>query len=183
MGVFVHESAIVEPGAAVGEGTRIWHHSHVRQGAVIGRNCTLGKNVFIDEGAVIGDRVKIQNNVSVYAGVTLADEVFVGPSVVFTNDPTPRSHAYGWEIALTFVRRGASIGSNATIISGHEIGEWAMVAAAAVVTHDVAPHQLVVGNPARAAGWCCWCGQVVSRGDVSPAGVVCSCGLLFGATR
>jgi UDP-2-acetamido-3-amino-2,3-dideoxy-glucuronate N-acetyltransferase len=181
--VFVHETAIVEPGAVVGDGSRVWHHAHVREGAVVGRHCRLGKNVFIDAGVRIGDRVRVQNNVSVYAGVTLADDVLVGPSAVFTNDRHPRAHAASWELAITIVRQGATIGANATIVCPVEIGEWAVVGAGAVVTHDVENHQLVVGNPARRAGWCCWCGRVVSRDRSRPRDAVCECGLLIGAVR
>ncbi len=167
----------------MGEGTRVWHHAHLRVGSVVGRDCTLGKNVFVDGGVRIGDRVSIQNNVSVYAGVTLADDVFVGPSAVFTNDRHPRAHGFAWDLASTHVRRGASIGANATVICPIEIGEWAMIGAGAVVTRDVPAHQLVVGNPARPVGWCCWCGLLVSRDDLRPADAVCECGLVLGATR
>jgi acetyltransferase-like isoleucine patch superfamily enzyme len=181
--MFVHDTAIVESGVSLGEATRVWHHAHVRSGAIIGRDCSLGKNVFVDAGVRIGDRVRVQNNVSVYAGVTLADDVFVGPSAVFTNDRHPRAHGYVWEVAPTAVRRGASIGANATLVCPIEIGDWSMVSAGAVVTKDVLPHQLVVGNPARPAGWCCWCGRVVSRAEIRPADAVCECGLRLGDTR
>jgi UDP-2-acetamido-3-amino-2,3-dideoxy-glucuronate N-acetyltransferase len=181
--VFVHETAIIEAGVSLGDGTHVWHHAQVREGAVIGRDCSLGKNVFVDQGVRIGDRVRIANNVSVYRGVTLSDDVFVGPSAVFTNDRRPRSHGYDWEETPTRVRRGASVGANATILCGIELGEWCMVGAGAVVTHDVADWQLVLGTPARSAGWCCWCGRVVSRANVRPADVVCDCGLRLGTTR
>ena len=161
--VHVHESALVEAGARVGPGTRVWHHAHVREGASVGARCTLGKNVFVDTGVIIGDATKIQNNVSVYAGVCLEDEVLVGPSAVFTNDRFPRASSVEWAVVGTTVRRGASIGANATIVCGVEIGRWAMVAAGAVVTHDVAAHELVGGNPARRMGWVCRCGQVLLR--------------------
>ncbi len=160
-------TAIVEPGAQIGDGTRIWHHSHVRAGATIGSNTTLGKNVYIDADVTIGSRVKLQNNVSVYRGVTIADDAFLGPSCVFTNDRYPRANEHGWQVVPTFVQRGASVGANATIVCGVTIGEWSAIAAGAVVTHDVAAHQLVVGSPARPAGWVCHCGRVVSR-DVAP---------------
>ena len=179
----VHETAIVEAGAVLGEGTRVWHHAQVREGAVVGRECTLSKNVFVDKGVTIGDRVRIQNNVSVYAGVTLVDDVFVGPGAVFTNDRHPRSHGFAWELASTLVRRGASIGANSTIVCPIEIGEWAMVGAGAVVTQDVLAHQVVIGNPARPAGWCCWCGRIVSPHASRPNDAVCECGLPLGATR
>jgi acetyltransferase-like isoleucine patch superfamily enzyme len=180
--VFVHETAIVEAGAALGEGTSVWHHAQVREGSVVGRDCTLSKNVFVDKGVKIGDRVRIQNNVSVFAGVTLADDVFVGPSAVFTNDRHPRSHGSAWELARTLVREGASIGANATLVCPVEIGPWAMVGAGAVVTQDVLANQLVIGNPARPAGWCCWCGRIVSRQVSYPDDAVCECGLPLGAT-
>jgi acetyltransferase-like isoleucine patch superfamily enzyme len=178
--VFIDATAIVEAGAVVGDGTRIWHHSHIRAGAKIGGRCTLGKNVFVDAGVDIGTNVKIQNNVSVYRGVHLADEVFVGPSAVFTNDRFPRASAPGWEVVDTWVRRGASIGANATIVCGVEIGTWATVAAGSVVTRDVAPHELVAGNPARRLGWVCRCGRVLARTDDRiPATVCTACGQRF----
>jgi acetyltransferase-like isoleucine patch superfamily enzyme len=162
----------------------VWHHAHVRAGAHIGRDCSLGKNVFVDGGAIIGDRVRIQNNVSVYAGVTLEDDVMVGPSAVFTNDRFPRAHGFEWEITPTTVRRGAAIGANATIVCGVELGEWSMVGAGAVVTHDVDANAVVLGNPARRFGWSCWCGKVLSRDSERPAGQTCDrCGTLFGETR
>ena len=164
-----HETAVIEDGAQVGAGTRVWHHAHVRDGAVVGWGCVLGKNVFVDAGAVVGDRCKIQNNVSVYTGVVLGSDVFVGPSAVFTNDLRPRASAGEWTITPTTVHDGASIGANATIVCGTVLGRAAMVAAGAVVTRDVEPHQLVLGNPARPAGWVCECGEVVSR-DVAPPG-------------
>ena len=172
--VHVHESAIVERDATIGDGTKIWHHAHVRSGARIGRECTLGKNVYVDTGVRIGDRVKIQNNVSVYAGVTIEDEVFVGPSVVFTNDRYPRATNDEWEIVPTLVRRGASLGANATIRCGIEVGTYASVGAGAVVTRSVDDHQLVVGNPARHAGWVCDCGAVVTRDATRPDDLRCA---------
>jgi acetyltransferase-like isoleucine patch superfamily enzyme len=168
----VHESAVVEPDANVGAGTRVWHHAHVRAGAIVGRECTLGKNVYVDTGARIGNRVKVQNNVSVYAGVVLEDEVMVGPSAVFTNDRYPRAVGE-WELVPTVVRRGASIGASATIVCGVEIGEYAMIGAGAVVTRSVAAHELVVGNPARRTGWVCRCGRLASRADLQPPDLRC----------
>jgi UDP-2-acetamido-3-amino-2,3-dideoxy-glucuronate N-acetyltransferase len=159
---FVCGSAEVETGAEIGGGTKVWHLAHVRSTARIGARCVIGRNVYVDVGVVIGDRVKIQNNVSVYRGVTIEDEVFVGPSVVFTNDLRPRAVG-DWEITPTVVRRGASIGANATVVCGTEIGEYAMVAAGAVVTRDVAPYELVAGNPARRLGWVDAIGEVVSH--------------------
>lgn len=173
-GYFAHETAIVERGAAIGSGTRVWHHAHVREGARIGEECVLGKNVFVDTGATVGNRVKIQNNVSVYNGVTIEDGVFVGPSAVFTNDRFPRATATEWEIVPTLVRQGASVGANATIVCGVEIGEWATIAAGAVVTRSVEDHELVAGNPARRIGWVCDCGQVVTRDADRPADLRCA---------
>jgi perosamine synthetase len=171
---FVHPTAIVEPGASVGDGTAIWHHSHLRAGSVIGRGCTLGKNVFVDAGVKIGDQVKIQNNVSVYRGVELADGVFVGPSAVFTNDLRPRARSMAWQARPTRIRRGASIGANATVLCGIEIGEHAMVGAGAVVTAPVRPHQLVAGNPARHQAWVCGCGEILARTEGRPAELRCA---------
>ncbi|HEY3716642.1 MAG TPA: DapH/DapD/GlmU-related protein [Jatrophihabitantaceae bacterium] len=168
----VHPSAEIEDGAAIGADTHIWRRVHVRTGAVIGAGVQLGANVFVDAGVRIGDRVKIQNNVSVYAGVELEDEAFVGPAAVFTNDLNPRATGE-WQLTPTFVRRGASVGANATIVCGYELGEHCLVAAGAVVTKNVAAHQLVLGNPARPAGWVCRCGQVVSRDAQRPADLVC----------
>ena len=173
-GSFIYPTAMIEPGASAGECTALWHHSQVRRGAVIGTGCTLGKNVFVDADVVIGDRVKIQNNVSVYQGVELADEVFVGPSAVFTNDLRPRAVSPGWQLILTRVARGATVGANATIVCGIEIGEHAMVGAGAVVTAPVRPHQVVTGNPARHHGWACACGVALSRAGDEPAELRCA---------
>ncbi len=152
--VFIHPTAIVEEGAQIGRGTKIWHHCHVRAGAVIGENCNIGKNVYVDIGAKIGSGVKIQNNVSVYQGVTLEDDVFVGPSVVFTNDRIPR--AFGdWgeaQVIETRVHKGASLGGGACLRCGVNIGEYAMVAMGAVVIHSVESFTLVAGNPAAIKG-------------------------------
>lgn len=170
-GWHAHETAIVEDGAQIGEGTRIWHHAHVRAGSRIGSGCNLGKNTYVDEGAVVGDRCKIQNNVSIYRGVTLGDDVFVGPSAVFTNDLLPRASDDGFEVTPTAVGRGASIGANATIVCGHEIGAFAMVGAGAVVTRDVEAHELVVGNPALRIGWVAEDGSILSREHQRPASI------------
>ena len=169
----IHATAEVEDGAVIGAGTRVWRQAHIRSGATIGVECNIGANVFVDADVLIGDRVKVQNNVSVYAGVQLGDESFVGPAAVFTNDLNPRATG-AWQLRPTLVRPGASIGANATIVCGNELGEHCLVAAGAVVTRSVLPHQLVLGNPARPAGWVCRCGAVVSR-DVErrPADLRC----------
>jgi predicted dehydrogenase/acetyltransferase-like isoleucine patch superfamily enzyme len=157
--VFVHESAYVDEGSEIGEGTRIWHFSHVYKGSQIGRNCTIGQNVMVGPGVTLGDNCKIQNNVSLYKGVILEDGVFCGPSCVFTNVNTPRAEIERKdEFRQTVLRRGATIGANATIICGVEIGSYSFVAAGAVVTRDVPPFALVAGVPARIAGWTCECG-------------------------
>jgi len=157
---FVHESSYVDAGAQIGAGTKIWHFSHVMPGAVIGEGCNLGQNVVVMPGVRIGNNVKIQNNVSVYEGVTLEDDVFCGPSCVFTNVSTPRSHrSRKSEYVKTLVRRGASIGANATVICGATLGEYAFIGAGAVVRGEVPAHALMLGVPARRAGWMCRCGE------------------------
>lgn len=158
---FVHESSYVDEPASIGEGTKIWHFSHVMAHAKIGRNCSIGQNVVIASRVKIGDRVKIQNNVSVYEGVVLEDEVFCGPSMVFTNVTTPRSGTprnTTADYAETLVKRGATIGANATIVCGHTLGEYAFVGAGSVVTTDVPAYAMVYGNPARIHGYACECG-------------------------
>ena len=149
-----HISAVIDEGAQIGNGTNIWHFTHVMPDAVIGENCNIGQNVFIDNGVIIGNGVKIQNNVSVYNGVVCEDEVFIGPSVVFTNVINPRSAIERKnEFKKTIVRKGATIGANATIVCGNEIGQYAMIGAGAVVTKNAKPYALVVGNTALQIGW------------------------------
>lgn len=149
--VFIHPTAEVSPKAAIGAGTKVWNNVQIREEARIGSHCILSKDVYVDRGVIIGDRVKIQNGVSVYNGVTLEDDVFVGPHATFTNDRVPRSFNSEWKIVPTLVRQGASIGANATICCGTELGEYCMVASGAVVTRSVPPYTLVMGNPARPA--------------------------------
>jgi UDP-2-acetamido-3-amino-2,3-dideoxy-glucuronate N-acetyltransferase len=154
MNYFAHPTAVIDPGATIGSGTKIWHFSHIMSGAVIGEDCTIGQNVMIGDGVVLGKRVKVQNNVSLYTGVTCEDAVFLGPSVVFTNVINPRSLIPRKDqFRPTLVRKGATIGANATIIGGNTIGEYAFIGAGAVVTHPAPPYSLFTGNPARQSGW------------------------------
>ena len=149
-----HETAVVDDGAKIGEGTAIWHFSHIMSGVIIGKNCNLGQNVFVADGVILGDNVKVQNNVSIYEGVICDDDVFLGPSMVFTNVNNPRSSVIRkGEYLKTLVGKGATIGANATIVCGHNIGEHAFIGAGAVVTKHVPAYALVVGNPARHLGW------------------------------
>lgn len=162
---FVHESSYVDENVKIGDGTKIWHFCHIQSNAVIGKNCSFGQNVNISNNVIIGNGVKVQNNVSIYEGVELEDNVFCGPSMVFTNDLTPRArypkgHA-GYK--KTIVRHDATLGANCTIVCGHAIGEYATIAAGAVVTKDVLPHALMAGIPAKRIGWVCECGQVLDK--------------------
>jgi UDP-2-acetamido-3-amino-2,3-dideoxy-glucuronate N-acetyltransferase len=159
---WAHATAVVDAGATIGAGTKIWHFCHVMAGARVGARCVLGQNVFVASGAVVGDGCRLQNNVSIYAGVALDDDVFVGPSAVFTNVRTPRAAVSRKDAFVpTRVGRGATIGANATIVCGVTIGGHAFVGAGAVVTRDVAPHAVVTGVPARRRGWACACGEVL----------------------
>lgn len=154
MSYFVHETAIVDDGCQIGEGTKIWHFSHIMPDCVIGERCNIGQNVVVSPGVKLGNNVKIQNNVSIYTGVECEDDVFLGPSMVFTNVINPRSAVNRRDqYAKTIVRKGASIGANATIVCGHDIGAYAFIGAGAVVTKTVPDYALVVGNPARQMGW------------------------------
>lgn len=158
--IFVHETAVVDDGAVVGRGTRIWHFCHVMDGAKVGEDCVLGQNVFVANGAVVGDRVRIQNNVSVYQGCLIEDDAFLGPSCVLTNVSNPRAEVdRKREFEPTVVRKGATIGANATLVCGVTVGRYAMVGAGAVVTRDVEDHHLVVGVPARPRAFVCRCGE------------------------
>ena len=162
---FVHPTSIVDENVEIGEGTKIWHFSHIQAGAKIGKNCSLGQNVNVSNNVIVGDGCKLQNNVSLYEGVELESYVFCGPSCVFTNDLTPRAkypkgHA-GYK--KTLIKYGASIGANATIVCGHTVGEWALIGAGAVVTSNVPAHALMLGVPARLKGWACECGELLDE--------------------
>lgn len=157
---FVHESSYIEEPCKIGEGTKIWHFSHIMKNSTIGNNCNIGQNVVISPDVVLGNNVKIQNNVSVYTGVICEDDVFLGPSCVFTNVINPRSFIVRKdEYKKTLVKKGASIGANATIVCGYDIGRYAFIGAGAVVTKDVPDYALVVGNPAKIIGYVCECGN------------------------
>jgi UDP-2-acetamido-3-amino-2,3-dideoxy-glucuronate N-acetyltransferase len=151
---FNHETALIDEGCSIGEGTKIWHFSHIMPNCTIGQNCNIGQNVVISPEVVLGNNVKVQNNVSIYTGVICEDDVFLGPSMVFTNIVNPRSAIIRKDqYAKTLVKKGATIGANATIVCGHDIGEYAFIGAGAVVIRDVKPFALVVGNPAKQVGW------------------------------
>ncbi len=172
---FVHPSSYIDEGVAIGENTKIWHFSHIQKGAKIGKNCSFGQNVNISNNVIIGNYVKVQNNVSIYEGVELEDYVFCGPSCVFTNDLTPRSRFPKGSVGYkkTLIKHDASIGANSTIVCGHTVGEYALIAAGAVVTKDVPAHALMAGIPAKQIGWVCNCGNVLNK-DFN-----CSCGKKF----
>ena len=171
---FVHESSYVDDGAVIGKGSKVWHFSHVMAGAVIGERCNLGQNVVVMPGTRLGNNVKVQNNVSIYEGVVLEDDTFCGPSCVFTNVMNPRSHvSRKHEYRTTLVRRGASIGANATIVCGVTLGEFCFIGAGAVVNRDVPAYALMVGVPARRAGWMCQCGERLSLHDGKAACGAC----------
>jgi UDP-2-acetamido-3-amino-2,3-dideoxy-glucuronate N-acetyltransferase len=173
MEYFAHDSAIIDAGCSIAKGTKIWHFSHVMPNCVIGENCNIGQNVVISPDVILGKNVKVQNNVSIYTGVVCEDDVFLGPSMVFTNVINPRSAVNRKNAYLrTTVKRGATIGANATIVCGHDIGEFAFIGAGAVVTKHVPNYALVVGNPARQLGWMSEFGQ---RLEFNVAGIaVCS---------
>lgn len=179
---FVHESSYVDEPCSIGEGTRIWHFSHIMKNSEIGKNCNIGQNVVISPGCVVGNNVKIQNNVSVYTGVVLEDDVFCGPSMVFTNVINPRSHVERKdEYKTTLVRKGATIGANATVVCGNTLGRYAFVGAGAVVTKDVPDFAVVYGTPARIRGWACSCGLLLQFGDETDGNATarCNCGQTY----
>jgi UDP-2-acetamido-3-amino-2,3-dideoxy-glucuronate N-acetyltransferase len=154
MKYFAHETAVIDEGCQIGDGSKIWHFSHIMPDAIIGKNCNIGQNVVVSSDVVLGDNCKVQNNVSIYTGVTCEQDVFLGPSMVFTNVVNPRSAVVRrGKYAQTIVRKGVSIGANATIVCGFEIGQFAFIGAGAVVTKAVKPYALVVGNPAKQTGW------------------------------
>jgi UDP-2-acetamido-3-amino-2,3-dideoxy-glucuronate N-acetyltransferase len=173
---FVHESSYVDSPCRIGAGTKIWHFCHIMADSVIGRHCNLGQNVVVSPGCLIGNNVKIQNNVSVYTGVILEDDVFCGPSAVFTNVVNPRSHVSRKdEYRPTLVKRGATIGANATVVCGVTLGQYSFVGAGSVVTRDVPDYGMVYGNPARLRGWMCQCGVRLDRGVVDAGDVTSAC--------
>jgi len=154
MGYFNHETAVIDDNCQIGDGTKIWHFSHIMSSSVIGVNCNIGQNVVVSPGVILGNNVKVQNNVSIYSGVICGDDVFLGPSMVFTNILNPRSAITRKDqYKETYVKKGASIGANATVVCGNEIGEYALIGAGAVITKPVKPYALVVGNPAKQIGW------------------------------
>ena len=154
MNYSAHETAVIDPGCSIGEGTKIWHFSHIMPNARLGKNCNIGQNVVVSPDVILGSNVKVQNNVSIYTGVVCEDDVFLGPSMVFTNVINPRSHVIRRDqYAVTLVRKGASIGANATIVCGNEIGTFALIGAGSVITKPVPAYALIVGNPGRQIGW------------------------------
>lgn len=163
---FAHETAVIDPGCNIGKGTKIWHFSHIMKGCEIGENCNIGQNVVVSPGVRLGRNVKVQNNVSIYTGVTCGDDVFLGPSMVFTNIVNPRSSVIRKDsYVATIVEKGASIGANATIVCGNKIGTYAFIGAGAVVTKEVKPYALVIGNPARQTGWMSEFGHKLNFGE------------------
>ena len=171
MNYFVHESSYIDDGVKIGEGTKIWHFSHILSNSKIGQNCTIGQNVVIGPDVEIGNNCKIQNNVSVYKGVTLEDGVFCGPSMVFTNIYNPRAEIRKMDqVRPTLVKKGATIGANATIICGTTLGRYSFIGAGAVVTKNVPDYALIVGNPAKQIGWACECGELLKDKLECPAG-------------
>ncbi len=179
---FVHPTAVVDEPVEIGDGTKIWHFSHVMAGASIGENCSIGQNVFIGSGAILGNNIKVQNNVSIYDGVILEDHVFCGPSMVFTNVFNPRSFiSRRKEFRKTLVKRGATLGANVTVVCGNTIGQYAFIGAGSVVTKDIPDYALVYGNPGKVKGWVCQCAEeIIFR---SGAAVCKACGRKYEKDR
>lgn len=175
METFIHKTADVSNMATIGHSCKVWHHTQIREDVTIGESCTIGKGVYIDSGVTIGNRVKIQNGVSVYKGVMIEDDVLLGPNCTFTNDPYPRSFPSDWEILPTYLRKGCSIGANATIVCGITIGEFALVGAGAVLTNDTMPHAMMVGNPARFRCFVCTCGRELRQIQYKTDAIEFSC--------
>ena len=179
---YAHPSSVIDKGAEIGKDTKIWHFCHVMEEAVIGEGCNLGQNVFVASGVKIGNNVKVQNNVSIYTGVILEDDVFLGPSMVFTNVINPRSHVNRRDAyETTHVKKGATIGANATIVCGVTLGEYSFVGAGAVVTRDIPAYGLVYGNPSKLQGWICSCGERLEfsrKGDALKSSCE-SCGIQY----
>lgn len=177
---FIHESSYADEGSVIGAGTKIWHFTHIMKGAVIGKDCVIGQSCTVENGAVLGSRVKVQNNVSVYGKVTVEDDVFLGPSMVFTNDINPRApYPKNGDWIPTLVRKGASIGANATILCGTVIGQWSFIGAGSVVTKDVPDYAVLAGNPARMRGYMCECGikmDTMKNGAPDNTEYKCKCG-------
>lgn len=168
--IFIHETAVIDEPCTIGPGSKIWHFSHIMQDSVLGNNCNLGQNVVISSKVTLGNNVKVQNNVSIYTGVTCEDDVFLGPSMVFTNIINPRSAVVRRDkYVSTLIKRGASIGANATVICGNTIGEFALIGAGSVITRDIAPYSLVVGNPAKQIGWVSEYGNRLEFGESGKA--------------
>jgi len=177
---FIHPSAVIDEPCEIGAGTKIWHFSHVMKNSRIGANCNIGQNVVISPGCIVGNGTKIQNNVSIYTGVEVEDDVFLGPSMVFTNVINPRAFLERKsEYRRTLVRRGASVGANATILCGVTLGEYSLIGAGAVVTRDVPAYAIVVGNPGRRRGWACRCGCTLAPGASSGEWRCAECGLVY----
>lgn len=176
-GMSVHPTAIVEEGAEIGDGTKIWHHVHIRHGAKLGKNCVLAKGVYVGEGVKIGDNVKIENYVSVFKGVTVEENVFIGPHVTFTNDLYPRIERFEkWRVARTVVRKGASIGAGSVILCNITLGRYCLVGAGSTVTKSVPDHALVYGNPAKMHGYVCFCGEILDDLQEKGRFLVAICG-------
>ena len=164
MGYFKHDKALVDEKAEIGEGTRIWAHANIQAGAKVGKNCNICDGSFVEKGAVIGDHVTVKHHVSIFDGVTIEDDCFIGSNIAFINDRFPRSHREdAWHLEKTLIKKGATLGSNAVVMGGLTIGEYAMIGAGSVVTKDVAPHTMVVGNPARVMGFVCRCGRKLDQ--------------------